>query len=253
MIYSRNKPPKRWPQNENAPYHHDAIGGTEKLTNTSADFTGSRAQHGNIFAPMPGKRAPNFGLALPTTDATLTPWPSACCTGACAGNFARTPKSCAKVRFGFGSPITEGAVAAPSLESGFFTSTYCVWHTQLSFLVGCVGAPAKVRRFLRPVFQPRTVCHHRLEAMAAGLPPVPKEPILANAIPKGHTAPTLKAAPANSHFDPVALHIQAVNALAMAKFYANRHNHAGAARKCVQALSALRQLAAFERVEVQHA
>ncbi len=143
----------------------------------------------------------------------------------------------------------------PTLESGFFTSTCCVWHAQLSFLVGCVGAPAKVRRFLIPVCQPRTVCHPRLTAMAAGLTPVDKEPILANTIPKGHIAPaSLPTTGKQSHtFDPVAAHGQAVNALAMAKFYANRHNHAGAARKCVQALSALRQLAAFERVEANHA
>ncbi|MDD2610522.1 MAG: hypothetical protein PHX60_12705 [Giesbergeria sp.] len=76
---------------------------------------------------------------------------------------------------------------------------------------------------------------------------------MANAIPKGHTAPASKTALVKPHLDPVALHGEAVNALAMAKFYANRHNHAGAKRKCVQALSALRQLAAFERVEVAHA
>ena len=70
---------------------------------------------------------------------------------------------------------------------------------------------------------------------------------------KGRIAPTPKATPAKPHFDPVAAHIQAANALMMAKFYTQRGNHAGAARKAVQALSALRQLAAFERQEVAHA
>lgn len=50
--------------------------------------------------------------------------------------------------------------------------------------------------------------------------------------------------------DPIALHCEAVNACAMASYYTRKGNHAGAARKAVQALSALRQLAAFERLEV---
>jgi hypothetical protein len=39
-----------------------------------------------------------------------------------------------------------------------------------------VGAPERVRRFLLPVFQPHTVCHHRLESMATGFQSVQKEP-----------------------------------------------------------------------------
>ena len=54
-------------------------------------------------------------------------------------------------------------------------------------------------------------------------------------------------------FDPVALHGEAVNACAMARWYAARYNHAAAARKAVQALSALRKLAALDRAEVSHA
>jgi len=50
--------------------------------------------------------------------------------------------------------------------------------------------------------------------------------------------------------DPIALHCEAVNACAMASYYTLKGNHAGAARKTVQALSALRRLAAFERLEV---
>ena len=49
--------------------------------------------------------------------------------------------------------------------------------------------------------------------------------------------------------DTVALHFEAVNACAMARWYAARHQHAAAARKSVQALTALRRLAAFERAE----
>ena len=48
-------------------------------------------------------------------------------------------------------------------------------------------------------------------------------------------------------FDPIQLHVDAVNACALASYYARKGNHAGAARKAVQAVSALRKLAAFER------
>ena len=70
--------------------------------------------------------------------------------------------------------------------------------------------------------------------------------------PKGRIAPaSLPTTGEHSKtFDPVALHGEAVNACAMARWYAARHNHKAAARKAVQALSALRQLAALERVEV---
>ena len=54
-----------------------------------------------------------------------------------------------------------------------------------------------------------------------------------------------------THHDPVALHGEAINACAMASYYTRKGNHAGAARKSIQALSALRKLAAFDQVEVQ--
>ena len=50
-------------------------------------------------------------------------------------------------------------------------------------------------------------------------------------------------------FDPVATHMEAVNAAAMARWYAARYEHTKAARKAVQALSALRKLIQFERAE----
>ena len=46
-----------------------------------------------------------------------------------------------------------------------------------------------------------------------------------------------------------ALHLEAVNAAALARWYAARHRHTEAARKLRQALAALRRLAAFERAE----
>lgn len=70
---------------------------------------------------------------------------------------------------------------------------------------------------------------------------------MANTIPQGRTAPASTHAPT---LDPVALHFEAVNACAMARWYAARHRHTEAARKLRQGLAALRRLAAFERAEV---
>lgn len=68
---------------------------------------------------------------------------------------------------------------------------------------------------------------------------------------KGRTAPAPKPTTgADLPFDPIALHAEALNASAMATWHTRRGNHAGAARKSVQALAALRRLAAFERAEV---
>lgn len=69
--------------------------------------------------------------------------------------------------------------------------------------------------------------------------------------PQGRFAPASKPTTGRTpQFDPIALHGEAINACAMASYYTRKGNHAGAARKAVQALSALRRLAAFERSEV---
>ena len=72
---------------------------------------------------------------------------------------------------------------------------------------------------------------------------------MANTAPKGRIAPALK--PAQS-IDLVALHGEAINACAMATYYTRKGNHAGAARKSVQALSALRRLAAVQGLDSAH-
>ena len=65
---------------------------------------------------------------------------------------------------------------------------------------------------------------------------------------RGRTAPASTPTTGKSHqFDPIQLHVDAVNACAMARWYAARYEHTKAARKAVQAVSALRKLAAFER------
>ena len=58
------------------------------------------------------------------------------------------------------------------------------------------------------------------------------------------------AAPASPHLDPIALHGEAINAAAMARWYAARHDYAAAFRRSAQATGALRKLAALERVEI---
>ncbi len=68
---------------------------------------------------------------------------------------------------------------------------------------------------------------------------------MANTIPTGRIAPAFKPTTGNPpEFDPVALHGEALNASSMAAYYTRRGNHAGAARKSVQALAALRRLQA---------
>ena len=62
--------------------------------------------------------------------------------------------------------------------------------------------------------------------------------------------PTARAAVRTpTPFDPVATHMEAVNAAAMARWYAARYEHTKAARKAVQALSALRKLIQFEHAQ----
>lgn len=71
--------------------------------------------------------------------------------------------------------------------------------------------------------------------------------------PQGRTAPaSLAALAASPILDPVALHGEAINACAMATYYTRKGNHAGAARKSVQALSALRRLAAVQGLDSAH-
>ena len=152
-----------------------------------------------------------------------------------------------KVRVGaakhYGSEARKsvGAAAAPNLDSGFFTPMRCAWHTWLSFLAGRVGAPARVRRCLLPVFRPYTACHPSSEAMSGRVTTCSVGATMANT-PQGRTAPALFPTPA----DTVALHFEAVNACAMARWYAARHNYAAAARKLRQGLVALRRLQSLE-------
>ena len=135
-------------------------------------------------------------------------------------------------------PIIEGAVAAPVLDSGFFTSMCCAWRARLSILVGRVGTSARVCRFLRPVREPDTVCHLSVAGKAAGFKPVSKEPLVANTLtPKGRIAPTSKATPAIS---PTEAQAHA----SLAGFYLRKGNIAQARRKLRQALQALNAMEA---------
>jgi hypothetical protein len=233
MIYSRNKPPKRWPQNENAPYHHDAIGGTEKLTNTSADFTGSRAQHGNIFAPMPGKRAPNFGLVL------------VCCAGACAGNFSRTPKSRGTVRSG-AENTQQTAEILPDSEA--FSRPKFTVASLAARGYGLDGRSGNARRTTVCVFShpAHPLC---LKSAESGFQQF-KQELETMFASKGQTAPTLKAAPAiipssttdsASETQAFAL-LEATSSASLAAFYLRRGDVKAARRKAVLLLKSLQVL-----------
>ena len=77
-----------------------------------------------------------------------------------------------------------------------------------------------------------------------------RETMTASPVASRSAAPTTPTTGNTTHLDPVALHFEAVNACAMARWYAARHRHTEAARKLRQGLAALRRLAAFERAEV---
>ncbi len=284
MIYSRNKPPKRWPQNENAPYHHDAIGGTEKLTNTSADFTGSRANAGNIFAPMPGKRAPNFGLALPTTDATLAPlltanvakaanFANACCTVAGAGyvatlatvaTTATKKRTCtAAPRYGTMTTKPKGPVrrntqsvevTTPTVKRGFVMPeflghghhdrTRMVYGHGVGYQQCCPHGYGRVSN--------RHAHPLRVETQPVVLYPVGAKTMQQVNLLARNTAPT-KAAPAiipttdsASETQAFAL-LEATSSASLAAFYLRRGDVKAARRKAVQLLKSLQVL------EVAHA
>ena len=73
-----------------------------------------------------------------------------------------------------------------------------------------------------------------------------RETMTASPVASRSAAPTTTAP---TRFAPIALHGEAVNACAMARWYAARHDHSAAARKATQAMVALRRLAAFDRLE----
>ena len=98
----------------------------------------------------------------------------------------------------------------------------------------------------RPHGLSRVTNHHAHPLRVVAQRVVPKSRQGATTMRPSHTA-SRSAAPTPTAFDPVALHFEAVNACAMARWYAARYEHTKAARKAVQAVSALRKLAAFER------
>lgn len=148
---------------------------------------------------------------------------------------------------GFGDPITVGAAAAPFLDSGFFHVHMLrvahgflyggpCWDTREGVPVPTAGSPT--RHGLPPSFGDEG---GRFQTCSVGAE-------MANTTPMGRIAPASKPRTGNTpHFDPVALHGEAINACAMATYYTRKGNHAGAARKAVQALAALRVLHSMER------
>jgi hypothetical protein len=148
---------------------------------------------------------------------------------------------------GFGDPITVGAAAAPFLVSGFFHVHMLrvahgflyggpCWDTRKGVPVPTAGSPT--RHGLPPSFGDEG---GRFQTCSVGAD-------MANTAPMGRIAPASKPSTGNTpHFDPVALHGEAINACAMASYYTRKGNHAGAARKSVQALAALRRLAVLTK------
>lgn len=155
-----------------------------------------------------------------------------------------TFRTSAEKHYGFGDPLTEGAAAAPTLERGFFYVHMLrvahgsffggpCWDTRKGVPVPSAGSPT--RHGLPPSFGDEG---GRFQTCSEGA-------FMANTTPTGRTAPASKPTKGNpTQFDPVALHGEAINACSMATYYTRKGNHAGAARKSVQALAALRRLQA---------
>ncbi len=156
-----------------------------------------------------------------------------------------TFRTSAEKHYGFGDPESDKAQQPrPHWTAAFLLPTDCAWRTA-SFMAGRVGTPARVCRYLIPVRQPDTVCHLHLAMNGAGFEPVDKGSFMANTTLTGRIAPAYKPTTGNPpQFDLVALHGEAINACSMATYYTRKGNHAGAARKSVQALAALRRLQA---------
>lgn len=145
---------------------------------------------------------------------------------------------------GLGRPITEGAAAAPILDSGFFHVHMLrvahgflfggpCWDTRKGVPVPSAGRPTQ--HGLPPLLGRKG---GRFQTCSEGAN-------MANTAPKPTTG--------NHHsIDLVALHGEAINACAMATYYTRKGNHAGAARKSVQALTALRRLAAVRTASSAH-
>ena len=148
---------------------------------------------------------------------------------------------------GLGRPESDKAQQPrPPWTAAFFMPVGCTRHAQLSFLAGRVGTPARVCRYLCPVDQPNTACHPCLVAGAAGSQPVDKEPFMANTLTlKGRIAPAAPTSGADES-QLFALHLEAVNCAALARWYAARHRHTEAARKMRQGLAALNRLKTLE-------
>lgn len=138
----------------------------------------------------------------------------------------------------------EPAVATPTDKRGFVMSKFLgLVRLHLSRMVyGCGGGHPQGR----PHGWFRVFNHHthllRVKTQRVVLKSQPGATTMPQAISAAVRTPT--------PFDPVATHMEAVNAAAMARWYAARYEHTKAARKTTQALSALRKLAAFERAEV---
>ena len=196
-------------------------------------------------APPEAKSAARAGAAF-LAGAALAVLATACSPAHAEPADRGTIAPGAEKHCGLGRPESAKAQQPrPPWTAAFFMPTNCAWRTA-SFTVGRVGAPARVRRYLIPVFQPHTACHPRLEAGAAGSQPVDKEPFMADTLTlKGRIAP---AAPTRGADESqlFALHLEAVNCAALARWYAARHRHTEAARKMRQGLAALNRLKAME-------
>ena len=143
------------------------------------------------------------------------------------------------------------AVATPTEKRGFVTTNFWDWCVcTVPLFWGVVGVIRKDARTASDVFLTTTLHPMRSKTQTVALvPPEGAKTMTTSPVASRSAAPTTTPTTGNTpRIDPVALHFEAVNACAMQSYYTRKGNHAGAARKAVQALAALRRLAAFERM-----
>lgn len=207
------------------------------------------------------KPAGDWNPTAGSTDSAIVPNPA--CTGNTALALASTAIQNAALRFWFATPSrwlhgtihtkakapvcddTFGqAVATPTDKRGFAMPK--LWGLVRLHLSQAVygrgggypqGRPHGLSRVINHHAHPLRVMTHRVVLKSRqGATTMSTSPMASR-----------RAAPASPAFDPIATHFEAVNAAAMSRWYAARYEHTKAARKAVQAVSALRKLAAFER------
>ena len=208
-------------------------------------FLGGLAGHGQLGV---GEHSgPPAGAGHRNTYRKLSDRAAHCHLVQCSGTF--TPKAKAPV---CRSTLSE-AVATPTEKRGFVMSKF--WglvRLHLSRMVYGRGGgypQGRPHDFGRATNRHAHPMHVVVQKVVLATPEGAKTMTVSTQASR-RAAPILPTTGNTHHHDPIQLHMDAVNAASMARWYAARHDYAAAFRKSAQATGALRRLSAFERLEV---